>query len=157
MRRAVEQGSLPLGLGLVGRLERHPEVAAEGGTQVRNWSESQGSCCPLGRLLPMVPDHLRVSQIQHEPGCPRAGWQHEGFARLEEAFHESLFMVVLGRTRREQRFPRVPRALSHTLIPISSARCSFTVSVSPCLCPNALACAAVHSTLVATTSQRVPG
>ena len=39
------------------------------------------------RPLPREPD-------QFEPGGQRAGWQHEGSARLEEAFREYLFAVM---------------------------------------------------------------
>ena len=36
---------------------------------------------------------------QHEPGCQRAAWQHEGSDRLEEAFRESLFVTMTDSER----------------------------------------------------------
>ena len=54
---------------------------------------------------------------QYEPGCHRAGWQHEGSARPKEAFRESLFAAMTDserETRGGSSVVRVPHVRHHT-------------------------------------------
>ena len=94
---------------------RHPEVAAsmvEGLQRVdtteclravaraaEELSRLPGFVLPSWEALANVARSPVREPDQHEPGCQRAGWQHEGSARLEEAFRESLFVTMTDSER----------------------------------------------------------
>ena len=118
--------------------ERHPEVAASmvEGLQRVDTTECLRAVARAAEELSRLPGFVLPSwealangarppvrePDQHEPGCQRAGRQHEGSARLEEAFRESLyndrlresFGAISGRTRSWSSVYRVPQVLHHT-------------------------------------------
>ena len=94
---------------------RHPEVAASmvEGLQRVDITECLRAVACAAEELSRLPGFVLPSwealangarppvrePDQHEPGCQRAGWQHEGSARLEEAFRESLFVTMTDSER----------------------------------------------------------
>ena len=152
---------------------RHPEVAASmvDGLQRVDTTECLRAVARAVDELSQLPGFVLPSwealangarppvREQHEPGCQRAGWQHEGSARLEEAFRESLFVTDSERALvRSQGGPGAGAAYSacptcshHThsspsLPLLRRLRLPLPLSKRTCLCGRPL---------VATTAQRV--
>ena len=116
--------------------ESHPEVAVEGLQRV-DTTECLRAVARAAEELSRLPGFVLPSwealangarppvrePDQHEPGCQRAGWQHEGSARLEEAVRESLFVTMTDCERALVRSQGGPGAgAAYTACP----KCSIT-------------------------------